>query len=540
MSRTLSSRRMAYIGAVIVIGLTACGAPVDESPSGSAADGPPVIQIDGAQAAGGASAAPMAAAEDAASSKMMPAYITYVYDGAITDLTAPSASWYFDPAATASTEQVAALAAALGVQGEVRELPADQGGGWMVGPDDYTAPTVNVGVDATQSWWFNPGSASVDVPKCELYPPGDPAADRSEGGGTDAVPAVDPAVDPAVETVPVCEPTPPPTNVPDSATAEAMARDLYAALGVDPDSYEYEVYADEWGANVTGYLVLDGMRTSMATSVGFGAEGAITWASGFMGSPVRGADYPRIGIEAAVQRLNDQSASWMAYDTPVMRGEAVDAGVAVETAAPVAGAATPVAESTAAAEPLVDPAEGVCIDDTGTECAPAPIDIEPITVTLTNARPSLEQLWASDDTVWLLPGYAFDSADGGLYSVLAVEDQYIEVTPAEEVPAPEPVPVDTVVEGTVVEGTVVEGTVDPGTVDPGTGAPEVTLNVDEVTTALVGLSVDEAAKVAETNGWVLRVVRVDGVDQAATADLITNRANVATEGGVVTAIVSFG
>lgn len=535
MSRTLSSRRMAYIGAVIVIGLTACGAPVDESPSGSAADGPPVIQIDGGQAAGGSSAAPMAAAEDAASSKMMPAYITYVYDGAITDLTAPSASWYFDPLATASTEQVAALAAALGVQGEVRELPADQGGGWMVGPDDYTAPTVNVGVDATQSWWFNPGSASVDVPKCELYPPGDPAADRSEGGGTDAVPAVDPAVDPAVETVPVCEPTPPPTNVPDSATAEAMARDLYAALGIDPDSYEYEVYADEWGANVTGYLVLDGMRTSMATSVGFGAEGAITWASGFMGSPVRGADYPRIGIEAAVQRLNDQSASWMAYDTPVMRGEAVDAGVAVETAVPVAGAATPVADSTAAAEPLVDPAEGVCIDDTGTDCAPAPIDIEPITVTLTNARPSLEQLWASDDTVWLLPGYAFDSADGGLYSVLAVEDQYIEVTPAEEVPAPEPVPVDT-----VVEGTVVEGTVDPGTVDPGTGAPEVTLNVDEVTTALVGLSVDEAAKVAETNGWVLRVVRIDGVDQAATADLITNRANVATEGGVVTAIVSFG
>ena len=294
MSRTLSSRRLAYIGAVMIIGLSACGAPAADSPSGSAADGtPPVIQIDGSSAAGGRSAAPMAAAEDSSSTKMMPAYITYVYDGAITDLTAPSASWYFDPAATATTDQVAALAAALGVQGDVRELPADQGGGWMVGPDDYTAPTVNVGVDATQSWWFNPGSSSVDVaPACELYPPGDPAADRSDGTGRhrrgrrrrrDA--AVDPAIDPAVETMPVCEPTPPPANVPDEAAAEAMARELYASLGVDPDSYDYEVYADEWGANVTGYLVLDGMRTSMATSVGYGAEGAITWASGFMGTP---------------------------------------------------------------------------------------------------------------------------------------------------------------------------------------------------------------------------------------------------------------
>ena len=79
-----------------------------------------------------------------------------------------------------------------------------------------------------------------------------------------------------------------------------------------PAAYEFETYADEWGANVTAYLLLDGMRTSMTVSVGFGAEGAITWASGFLGTAERGADYPRIGIEAAVQRLNDQSSSWMA------------------------------------------------------------------------------------------------------------------------------------------------------------------------------------------------------------------------------------
>src|SRR5688572_12240650 len=103
MTRKLRSRRMAFVGAVLVLGLTACGTPADEgSPAASvaitAAASPPVIQIDGSQSgtaeASGRSAAPMAAADAPADSKMMPAYITYVYDGALTDLTAPAASWF--------------------------------------------------------------------------------------------------------------------------------------------------------------------------------------------------------------------------------------------------------------------------------------------------------------------------------------------------------------------------------------------------------------------------------------------------------------
>ena len=223
----------------------------------------------------------------------------------------------------------------------------------------------------------------------------------------------------------------------------------------------------------------------------------------------------------------------MAYDTPVMRGEAVDAGVAVETAESTAVAAS--ASRSAPDDgrdpdgPMVDPIDGVCLDDTGTECSPAPIDIEPITITLTNARPSLEQLWASDDTVWLLPGYAFDSPDGGLYSVLAVEDQYIEVTPAVEVPAP-----DTVAgrhdrrryggarrdrsgharrhperrRGHHGAGRAVESTRPP-----------------RLPNRTAGCSASFASTVS------IRRSRPTS---------ITNRANVATEAGVVTAIVSFG
>ena len=177
--------------------------------------------------------------------------------------------------------------------------------------------------------------------------------------------------------------------------------------------------------------------------------------------------------------------------------------------------------------PMIDPVEGVCLDDTATECAPTdPISVEPITVTLGNARPSLEQLWASDDTVWLLPGYAFDAKDGGIYSVLAVEDQYIEVTEPTEVPVPE---------------TALPVEIDPAS-DPAPASTPTTVLLPgwESAEQLVGLTEAEAAKVVEGNGWTMRVVRIDGVDQPVTADFSETRVNVAVDGDMVTEIVSFG
>lgn len=575
---------MAYIGAVLIVGLTACGAPtesptagqVGSTPSGS----PPVIQVDGNAAAGAAAPAAEDAAMSAGDSKMMPALITYLYDGEITDLTAPAPSWFFQPGAQPSTERIAALAAALGIDDQVRELGADVGGGWMVGPDTYEEPTVNVAADAMNSWWYSPGNASmVSTPSCE-YPPGDPAAGLdvpvASGAGTSAGAAVDVAVAPpdaggsTDAGMPVCVEATPPANVPDQATAESAARDLFDSLGLDPDSFDYETYADDWGANVTAYLVLDGMRTTMTVSVGYGAEGALTWASGFLATPQRGADYPRIGIEAAVQRLNDQSNSWMwmsdsgvARDTGVQVGAAGSSGSAGQG---VAGAeanevsespqtlpadAAPMPPETAPAvrpvpEPLIDPVDGVCANGAATDCAPIePIDVQPITVTLTAVHPSLEQLWASDGTVWLLPAYSFDAGDGGLYSVLAVEDQYIEVTEPTEVAVPETAPPVKPGEDPGEDPGVVPGA-DP--VSPAdcparpTAFTDPGLSAEGIAGTIVGLcEADATALIAELYpASTMRVVRIDGVDQAVTADFSDSRVNVAVDKGIVTEVISIG
>jgi hypothetical protein len=186
------------------------------------------------------------------------------------------------------------------------------------------------------------------------------------------------------------------------------------------------------------------------------------------------------------------------------------------------------------AVPLVDPAEGGCTDGAATDCAPiSPIDVEPITVTFTAVHPSLEQLWASDGTVWLLPAYAFDAVDGGMYSVLAVEDQYIEVSQATEVPVPDTAPL-------VAPG------VDPASPSECPARPtaitEPGLSADGIAGTIVGLcEADASALVAEIYPSAsMRVVRIDGVDQAVTADFSDSRVNVAVDKGIVTEVISIG
>ena len=265
------SRRFALVGAVVVLGLTACGS-ADDGSAGSASTlpAPAVIQIAGSATGGAAPTAAGAADAAMSESKMMPMSLTYTWSGETPDLTAPAGSWFFAPGVAPTAEQVEQLAAAFGVTGDAVELAADMGGGWTVGPNDGSAPSVTVAADAMQSWWFSPawqteGRGIVD--DCALYPAGDPAADPTTAGQ------------------PVCEPAQPPAGVPSADEAEASALALLASLGGDPAGYELETYADEWSASVTAFLVLDGVRTNLSFNVGYGEEGAITWAGGLLAAP---------------------------------------------------------------------------------------------------------------------------------------------------------------------------------------------------------------------------------------------------------------
>lgn len=598
MTRTFRSRRLALVGAVLVLGLSACGTSdgTGSSPTTSGLPAPQVIEIAGGRAAGTASgtAAPAAdAATEGMSTKMMAAYLTYVFQGEAPDLTAPAASWTFPTGVTATDEQLRALADAFGVAGDPQDVPADLGGGRVIGDTGYEGPSVTVGTDALLSWWYNPGSGAVPTAEpCSYYPPGDPMAD------------------PATADLPLCEEPQPPANVPDQQQAEAKAKELFTSLGLDLAQWSFDTYADEWGAYVTASYVIDGVTTSLSASVGYGAEGAITWAGGFLATPQRGADYPRIGVDAAVQRLNDQTLGWMDGAGPMARGAAIDVAASdVATGEGVAGASG--TASAGAAEsyeppatdvPAEPPADTIAIDPVpmppiecladavttdvapGAEsagtvvvggevggdvavssdeavpetvapdanpivdpaivgCDPMPMpDPEPIEVTLTSPTASLEQVWAADGTVWLLPGYRFDTNDGSWVTVVAVEDQYLAQADPEPLPIDtpvEPVPVDTVTVDTAVAGTPDTSPVMCAGLPTAITEPGLSEQIGDI---IVGMCVDDARAFVEgyADGASLRVVREDGVDLAVTADFNESRVNVAVENGVITEVLSLG
>jgi hypothetical protein len=593
MTRVPRSRRLILVGAIAILGLSACGtAPT--STGSPATDAPtttvksPAVIVLGNQSGTTGAGTPTASADQVAAdpaiaegefdSKMAwPGNIVYEYEGTPPELPTTATAWYFPADQRATAEQVAALAAALGVEGDVVALPADQGGGFLVGPSDYTTPTVNVSSDALQSWWFGAGATSSSVAPCETIQPPDagidpdvaeePVGDDVEDAGAadgavavmsqaappddtsvdapepteprpteptepgaaeqgDIEPAPDPAVDPAI--VPECMEITPPTGVPTSAEAEQLAKDLFAKVGMDAASYEYEVYADEWNASVTAYLVLDGIRTSVTANVGFGADAQLTWASGFLGSPVRGDEYPLIGVQGGIDRLNEQSASW--GDPAILQRDAeIDAAASDMVDEPAIAVEEPM--------PPADPDSDANTNDTGTnpdaDTKEVPAEPETVVITFVDAHSSLEQVWAEDGTVWLLPGYRFDTVDAGWYTVTAVEDQYLQQSESVIV---EPAPTDIApTEPAVAEPSagcpafdMPTGNTEPGSIDP--------VGVQWY----VGLCVADAQAAAEAVGYTFRVVREDGVDLPATADFNDWRVNVAVKDGIVTEIVSIG
>ena len=118
------------------------------------------------------------------------------------------------------------------------------------------------------------------------------------------------------------------------------------------------------------------------------------------------------------------------------------------------------------------------------------------------------------------------NADGDVGTVLAVEEKYLsygdsEVTDGSD---PEPTPVEPGSPG-VVPGEAVNPT-----------NPVVALD-DASSKKLIGLTEDEAQKVATEMGWQVRVAMRDGEAYMLTMDYQTNRVNLTITKGYVTAVV---
>lgn len=458
--------------------LTACGDDPDAS-------GPPILLVTGSGVA-----APNASADataGAAESKMWaPVQMNFVAGADLPALDSDAAS-YSMSVGSFTADDVAALAAAFGVSGDVVELGSDVGGGYRVGSDDGSTDSFWVSGDAMGYWSFSPRWD-----------------EQAATGGC----AIASSPDGTVSTEPVdCATPEPPANVPSQDEARALFSSIVSDLNMNVDDMQLESYADAWGASVYGYLEIDGVRSPLTVSVGFGAEGALTFASGFLGEVVRGADYPRIGTAAALERLNAQ------FTNPMLRG-----GVAMG-ANDVAISEVATAGTTAEASATDVTVEGVPTTDVMVDEVPqtdVPLEVQDISIVAVEEE--LVMLYAQDGSIYLVPGYAFIAAEDEYgytprYTVSAIPDEYVQQVD----------PIDV----------TIEPAVEPA-VDPAVGSSDVVI-ADADAQALVGATEAEATEAAKSKGWDVRVVSRDGEDFAVTMDYRMDRVNLTVVDDVVTA-----
>jgi len=464
------------------------------------ASGPPILVLSAANGGGWSATAP--AASDMSTAEGMDEKMMWAYQQnftAATELPAldSSARSYTLVAGDVSANSRNALKEAFGVTEDFVAQDAEQGGGYLAGNYDGTTPTLYVGSDAMRYWSYSPAwdESSISSRPCII------------DSDTTYVPTSDvPA--PIAE---ICAEPAAPENVPTKAEAEELFAATMTALGVNNDDLILDSYSDEWGANVTGYLKIDGVRSPLSWSVGYGADASITWASGVFADVQDGASYPRIGTAAAIERLNSQQAG--NWGGPMVRG-----GVTYDTAVASDIAATPVPEPASSDVEAAVTTEPATSDAAPTLDAPAPEIQE---VSIIGVEEELVTLYGADGSIYLVPGYTFIAAEdeygyAGRYTVSALPDEYMQVADAvNEVPL---------------------------SIAPETAAPAVDPAVDpdmsvaqDVADTVLGMSEAEATKTAEAKGLTVRVGSRDGEDFPLTMDYRTDRVTLTVVADKVTA-----
>jgi len=517
----------------------ACGDDPDAS-------GPPILRITGEASGSNSSADSSLTGAPESDPKMMwmgQQHFTAVGDLPSLDSDAPS---YVISASDIAKRDLNSLRDVFSLKDEFVAQDANMGGGFLAG--DYNtsvSPTMYVSADAMHYWSYQaPWSRSMTEVGCATPP-------VSEG---DTVPSVEPPVaegdtDAGVES---CSVPTPPENVPSAAQAEDLFDQMLKDLGLKPKDFITESYADEWNASVTGYLTIDGVRTSLSWSASYGADAELVWASGVLAEVKQAADYPRIGTALGIERLNnDQQYGW---GGPMARGGiGFDDTVVKSQGAPraLAQGIEPVSEEvvgvTVDAEPEIMPMtvttepetlEGtVDIDPVNGEAnvtAVAPPDgqeMPVIEIEIVAVEEELLSLYGADGEIYLVPGYAFLAAQESGYTprylVSALPDEFIEQAGTDSVD----VPTTDVMEPPVPE-TITPGSIDPGgpVVDAATGITQ------EAADTLLAMTEAEATKMAASNGWVVRVGQRDDEMFALTKDYRLDRVTLTIVADEVTKV----
>ena len=367
-------------------------------------DGPRALPVQGLQ-----SGATSESAAGAATMDMRIGGVRYEVTGELAELAGEARAWVTtkgDPAG-----RLGPLLDALGVDGTVQRTES----GWRVVDGDDRVEVTDV-PGLPWSFWH------------ELAEPEGAASSGSAGSvestvvdpdGSVSSPPDEPVTDEPGDVRPAPEPAPEPerpADLPSAAEARDLALAVIRAAGVDVEGAAVRVDDGFTVWMVTADPVLGGLPTlGYGTTVSVGSQGRIEWANGWLADADGGDEYPLIGTDAALDRLQEQAGPQIMLDDATGAEPAVDAG---------------------GSETMIAPAD--CPPDA--DC-PAP---EPVVVQVTGVRLGLLFMpFYEGDEAWLVPAYLFelDGGDGGELPIVGVADEFVvppptvETLPAEDVPA---------------------------------------------------------------------------------------------------------
>lgn len=175
------------------------------------------------------------------------------------------------------------------------------------------------------------------------------------------------------------------------ATAIELTSALLGSIGVDVASVDWQVDRYSGRTGVTAWQLVSGQRTELGWQVAYDPSGAVVQASGFSAGLEEVPGYPVLGAASAIARSTSQPWSLVGA-TPARAPEA-----------------TP-SPSTSPLTPLALPGISVPVSE----------------VTVTEATLGLAQYWQPDGGMLMLPSYALSGDDGSRWSLLAVDEPYVQ------------------------------------------------------------------------------------------------------------------
>jgi len=219
----------------------------------------------------------------------------------------------------------------------------------------------------------------------------------------------------------VCEEIlPEPGLIPSEAEMLSQADSTFGALGIEFDRELARVWRDDWGGSVSMPMTLNGNPIPLESYLGWGADGEISYASGYSVEIVSRGDFGTISALDAVKRISDWR--WYGSVASSYYEQYYSEMSATSTLARDDSMASSGDDFTEEEPMPVEPGKPA---ETNEPLEPTEPEI--IDVLVNRAETALAAAYDGSGNMWLVPAYILHNDQGWFDVIISVEEGVIQL-----------------------------------------------------------------------------------------------------------------